>query len=126
MGLLANVFRAADGMDCTLYGWSSSFTTVCVVNAEGPFQPDERHPAVMIRRHLTMPALHAVLVEHHEARKWTMMGGNFMYSSDSRFREACAQIMIYGHKWPEKKTAVYDIPLHMSFGAIAIHDRIEG
>lgn len=126
MGLHAAIYRATDRMDCTLNGWSSRFTHVCVVNASGPFEPDENHPAVLIRRHRTMPALHIVSVADHESGKWTMFGGNFLYSSDSRFAEACNDIMMHGNDWPTKPDGRYSIPSHMSFGAINIHDRIEG
>ena len=127
MGLIAHVYRSADGMDCTLHGWSSRFKTVCVINAEGPFDPDENCPAVLIRRHRTMPALHIVLNQHMLEGRWTMMGGNFLHSSDSRFGEACNAIMTHGNGWPKSADRVrYNIPEHMSFGAIPIHDRIEG
>lgn len=125
MGLHAEIYRTPDGTDCTLRGWSSRFTHVCVVNADGPFEPDERHPAVLIRRHRSMPALHVVSVQHFEAGQWTMFGGNFLYSSDSRFGEACRQILIYGNSGAGKPAPVYSIPHHMCFGAINIHDRVE-
>jgi hypothetical protein len=40
---------------------------------------------------------------------WTMMGGNFAHTSDSRFGEAIEKIVGY-----------------RMYGAVAIHDRIEG
>lgn len=136
MGLHANIYRAGrlntGGKilvpdDCTLNGWSGNygFDHVCVVNAEGPFEPDEQHPAVLIRRHRTMPALHVVSVAHHEAGKWTMFGGNFLYTSDSRFSELCNNLMAHGNDWPHKPDGRYNVHEHMSFHAIPIHDRVE-
>lgn len=134
MGLTANVYRTGtllpNGLmkprDCTLDGWSSRFDRVCIVNINGPFEPSEDCPAVMLLRHRTMPALHVVSVEHHEAKRWTMTGGNFLHCSDSRFSEACNNIMVHGNGWPHTTDGRYRAHEHMSFGAVAIHDRIEG
>jgi hypothetical protein len=136
MGLIANVFRsgelAGNGLmrptDCTSYGWSSIYDKVIIVNVPGPFEPESYtdYVPVYIRRHRSMPALHIVSVAHEEANKWTMMGGNFLYCSDSRFRQACNDIMTHGNDWPHKPDGRYRIHEHMSFGAIPIHDRVEG
>lgn len=120
MGLIANVYRqvnrqfvdgTASMVDCTNGGWSSRFNTVCVVNMNGPFDPDPATPAVMlIDGPGPDPNPIIVLEEHYRANKWTMFGGNFLYTSDSRFSEAVRDIL---------GTSV------ASF-AIRIHDRIEG
>ena len=95
--------------DCTLRGWSSRFDQVCVVNADGPFDPSDEYPAVVIVPHRTVKgAIHAVSVEHHEAKKWTMFGGNYLASSDSRFWELCERLGASRYH-----------------GAVAIHDRVE-
>lgn len=136
MGLHANIYRAGQlttegrvfvPYDCTSNGWSGNygFDHACIINADGPFEPDEYHPAVMVCRHRTMPSLHVVSVKHYEAGRWTMFGGNFLYSSDSRFGELCNNLMAYGNEWPYKASEVYNIPSHMSFHAIPIHDRVE-
>jgi hypothetical protein len=39
MGMILNVYRPADGVDCTNGGVSGILNTICVVNVEGPFQP---------------------------------------------------------------------------------------
>lgn len=119
MGIIANVYRTGHSIspdtmqvrDCTLNGWSSLFgyDQVCVVNAEGPFEPSDDYPAVMIVPHRTVKgAIHAVSVEHHEAKKWTMFGGNYLASSDSRFWELCERLGASRYH-----------------GAVAIHDRVE-
>lgn len=119
MGIIANVYRQIDSahpngttkmVDCTNNGWSSNFNTVCVVNAEGPFDPSPSCPAVILVRHRTMNRIHAVLQQHDREGKWTMMGGNFLHSSDGRFCKL-ARSLLDG-----------DDPFT---GAIPIHDRIE-
>jgi len=119
MGLIASVYRNADDRDCTLHGWSSKaygFDSVCVVNADGPFEPDEKHPAVLVVRHRTMNTLHAVSKHHLDTGKWTMMGGNFLYTSDSRFGELCRKLLQEGG---------VKSPTHFNYGAVPIHDRVE-
>lgn len=136
MGLIAEVHRSGrlldSGLmkpdDCTLNGWSSIHDKVIVVNIEGPFTPESytQYVPVFLRRHRSMPALHIVSVAHEEAKVWTMMGGNFLYSSDSRFSQACNDIMCYGNHYPASvDRTVYNVHAHMSFHAIPIHDRVE-
>ena len=50
----------------------------------------------------------AKLVPYDRDGKWTMFGGNFAYTSDSRFSEAVSAIV--GYRF---------------YGAVPIHDRIE-
>jgi len=130
MGLLANVYRSGRLLpakktmsfdDCTIDGWSVNFDRVCVVNADGPFEPDEHHPAVLVVRH-HLPqynCLHVVSVAHRNAGKHTMMGGNFLSTSDSRFGELCVRLMSEG------KHGIQTHAVHWSPGAIPIHDRVE-
>jgi len=109
--------------DCTMQGWSGNygFDRVCVVNADGPFQPDKNHPAVLIVRHTLehFNCIHAISVKHYTEKRHTMMGGNFLYSSDSRFGELCVRLMAEG------KCGIQTNAVHWSPGAVAIHDRIE-
>lgn len=121
MGLIANIYRSGRFNpagsflpdDCTLNGWSSRHERVTVVNAAGPFEPTADNPAVLLVQHRTMKNhLFAVSLEHFNSGVWTMMGGNFLHSSDSRFGEAVCNILgVRNH-------GVYS-------GAIAIHDRVE-
>lgn len=129
MGIIANVYRTGkltgrhstwEVRDCTLNGWSSQFDQVCVVNASGPFEPSDSCPGVMVFKHCTVLALHAVLVEHHENKKWTMMGGNFLHSTDSRFGELCRNLLTNS---PDPRASFGNI--HFGYGAVPIHDRIE-
>lgn len=115
MGIIANVYRS--DYDCTLNGWSSLFNKVTVVNAEGPFDPTDDCPAVMIVRHSTMNSLHAISVADKLNNRQTMMGGNFLHSSDSRFGKLCQKLLEEGGANPVRGW------IHT--GAIAIHDRVE-
>jgi hypothetical protein len=132
MGLIANVYRQvnrqmADGtavmMDCTNNGWSSRFNQVVIVNADGPFDPDPSMPAVRLVLHPAKSVMHvfAVLDEHYREGKWTMMGGNFLYTSDSRFGE-CARKLLE-QRYAERVIRVHRDDLFV--GAVPIHDRIE-
>lgn len=119
MGLIAYVYRSverqnADGsvvqQDCTNGGWSARHNRVCVVNAEGPFEPSDDCPAVMLVKHRSLAAVHAVSVADKETGVWTMMGGNYLSTSDSRFGEAIEKLLG---------------PAHRFHGPVAIHDRVE-
>lgn len=136
MGLIANVYRTGEltpeglmkPQNCTLNGWSSTTDRVIVVNIPGPFDPESYtgYMPVMLVRHRTMPALHVVSVKHFQEKRWTMMGGNFLHSSDSRFSQACNDIMAHGNGWPHTTDGRYHVHEQMSFHAIPIHDRVEG
>jgi len=109
MGLRISVYRDASYKgDCTLNGISSKYSTLTVINAEGPFEPDENAPAVML---VANPYNSVVIkaVKDIDAKKWCMMGGNYAATSDSRFGQAI-----------EKMTG------QRFYGAVPIHDRIEG
>jgi hypothetical protein len=138
MGLTANVFRQvdrqlADGtavmQDCTNGGWSSRFNTVTLVNIKGPSEPTASAPAVILVPHpsLSHVSIHAKSLEHHEAGRWTMMGGNYLCSSDSRFGDTVREMLIESLvKRGLSKTVAASVMGDYYPGAIAIHDRIEG
>lgn len=106
MGLIIQVYRHGK-YDCTNGGVSSKFDTLTLINAEGPFEPTDDRPAVML---VANPYNSVVIkpVDAIEAKKWTMMGGNYAATSDSRFAKAVEEIT--GTRF---------------YGAIPIHDRIE-
>lgn len=114
MGLIAYVYRDAVLGDCSNRGISSRFDRVCVVNAEGPFEPNEDAPAVAIRPgHGGRGMVHAVPVQETPEGGWEtdghpMMGGAYIATADSRFRQLV-----------EKMTGA---PF---YGAVPLHDRFE-
>lgn len=85
MGLHAQIFKWNLG-DCSLGGISSRVNAVTIVNVDGPFEPDDEHPAVkIVRREIYgKEYLHA---EPVEPGTWAA-GGTLICSSDSRFSEA--------------------------------------
>lgn len=117
MGLLISVLRNAELGDCTKDGISSRYKTLCVVNASGPFKPEnhiDASPPVIVERH--QPGCLRIVPAYWNSSKerWdivplhTSMGGNYGATSDSRFTELCERLL--GHRF---------------YGAVAIHDRIE-
>ncbi|HPA48193.1 MAG TPA: hypothetical protein PK395_20685 [bacterium] len=87
-GMLAWVYRCANGMDCTLDGISSKHETLILVGEGVPelFRPSEESPAVYLRREMVMGEENVyVSPEPHGNQPWRMFGGNFLYSNDSRF-----------------------------------------
>lgn len=114
MGLLVDVYRSNLG-DCTLRGISSKATSLCLVNVDGPFQPDHHTPAAMLVKGngpklvKIVPAEWLDIGEWVPTGRWVMMGGNYAATVDSRF-----------HRAVEKITG------SSSYGAVPIHDRIEG
>lgn len=112
MGLIASVFRS-DMTDCSNKGMSYQFDRVCVVNCDGPFDPRQDDlPAVVLVPGNLRGTVKAVPLDLHEAKKWTMMGGTFLSTSDSRFSAKIKEIAgPEGGEFPQ--------------GIVAFHDRCE-
>lgn len=106
MGLNVYVFRDDLG-DCTNGGVSSKAAKLCVTNVEGPSEPTEDAPAVVLRKG-PLNTVHLVPEVEGDDRPWFTFGGNFGYTSDSRFQRA-----------------VEALAGGVSHVAIAIHDRVE-
>lgn len=112
MGLLVSVYRDGD-MDCSANGISKFANTLCVVNIpDSPFQPGDGVPAVMLVPG-NLPNTAKIVPAIQVAGEWVdgprgMFGGNFAYTSDSRFHNAVAKLVGYRHGAP-----------------VAIHDRYE-
>lgn len=89
-GLICDIYKPHDG-DCSAGGISSTHRTVLLIDpsVSGPFAPHPDRPTVRLtRRNLRLrngrgEYLHAV--PDAVADKWSMMGGCFIWSSDSRF-----------------------------------------
>lgn len=106
MGLLVDVYRNGD--DTTLDGLSSTHDTICVVNADGPFEPSKEFPAFeLVVNYGDSVALKPVM-DRPEGTLGPMAGGNFGATHDSRFSQAIEKITGLGF-----------------YGAVAIHDRFE-
>jgi len=108
MGLLVEVYKWSLG-DCTNGGVSSKHNKLCITNMEGPFEPRDDSPAAMLIQHPSVKE-HCYIVpkELIDSGRIFMSGGNFAYSSDTRFWQAVNKLT--GTKG--------------SF-AVSIHDRTE-
>lgn len=108
MGLLVEVYKWSLG-DCTNGGVSSKHNKLCIINMEGPFEPRDDAPAALLIQHPSVKE-HCYIVpkELIDSSRVFMSGGNFAYSSDTRFWQAVNKLT--GTKG--------------SF-AVSIHDRTE-
>lgn len=108
MGLIVQVYRAADGHDCSLDGVSSRVTHLTLINVAGPFDPKPDRPAAVL---MAGPMNTVRIVPAgYPAGKRPMFGGNYVTTSDSRLGEAMSDIL--GHP-------AYCV------GAVPIFDRFE-
>lgn len=95
-GLLVNVYRSA-GSDASMNGISSKFDNLVLINGMsteslGPFNPkdDLSDALVLIERNVTSKSFLIAIpfneyIETGSYGMYGMFGGNFVYSSDSRF-----------------------------------------
>jgi hypothetical protein len=102
--LMVDVLRAADRRDCTMNGISARHARLYVPHPEGYLERDAliakgEGPQLLEVIPPAFPGCPARVKPRGEAR-WTMSGGNFVETSDSRFWQA------YG-------------------GPVSVHDRIE-
>ena len=90
-GLLVFVYRGVSFGDCTAGGMSSRVDKFVLVGENEDcdvFEADENSPALkLVRREAGTKReyLHAEPLETPDGKLGPMMGGNFIYSSDSRF-----------------------------------------
>ena len=112
MGLLIDIYRPfLDGYDCTNGGVSSDAKTLCLINADGPF--DGRHGTVvkMVPGNLKGTVKIVPLDGDGNPRPGTMFGGNIGYTSDARFQKLLEEFL-----GPDIARACT---------GVSIHDRIE-
>lgn len=101
--LVAEVFRSALG-DCTNNGISKDRRRLYILSEQkGPFEPQDIRDCVYIEWREICGEPYINCKPAYFRKRWYMAGGNFLYTSDSRFRD------ITKSKYP-----------------IPIHDRYEG
>jgi hypothetical protein len=105
MGLLVDVYKT-NGTNCTLNGISSKSNVICLINVDGPFNPDNDKPAALLVPGNLPNTVKIIPANINQEKTWVMFGGNFAYSSDARFNDAVEKIAGYR-------------------GAVQVHDRIE-
>lgn len=94
MGMLIEVYRSADGVDCTANGISKNYDKLVCVNVEGPFEPNERAPAVkLVTCNIgKTKSLRLVPIDSEGNEIGSpMYGGNHAGTSDSRFSRAIVE-----------------------------------
>ena len=108
-GLLVFVYRGVSFSDRTAGGMSSRVDKFVLVDEKCEvFEADENAPALRLVRRWAgtkREYLHAEPLERSEGKLGPMMGGNFIYSSDSRF------------------PSPYPIPIHDRFETQEEYDR---
>lgn len=84
-GMFAEVYRNGDNYDCTMGGFSSTHNRVLLVGPNVPkiFSPYENTPIVEIVEFDFRGETSLRIKE--VGKPCGMFGGNFLYSSDSRF-----------------------------------------
>ena len=110
MGLHVYIYRDDLG-DCTANGVTSpkrNHRGLCLTNVDGPFAPDSEYPAAKLEKVTHSWGSHVRIVPEETEGKWSMMGGNYAATSDSRFSEAVEELL--GHNF---------------YGALPVHDRVE-
>jgi len=105
MGMLAQIYDSPLG-NCSNNGVSAKCKQVTVINVDGPFEPSDDAPAVKLIKRERIG--NVVCVPVGLEGKWTMFGGAYITTSDSRFGEAVRKLSGYEHSFP-----------------VALHDRVE-
>lgn len=108
MGLRINVYRPADGHDCTNDGISSRVNELTLVTTPGPFDPTPDAPAAYLVKGHTPGTARIVWRPIGGEGKHVMFGGNYGATSDSRFTRH-----------------IEDLTGAPFYGAVPIHDRYE-
>ena len=109
MGLIVDIYRNNSG-DCTNGGEAATAKGFTVTNCDGPFEPCDRFPAAELVVAEPIGGRKILrLIPESKKERWTMFGGNYASTSDSRFSELCEELL----------GATF-------FGAVAVFDRVEG
>lgn len=108
-GMLVFVYR--HGSDCTAGGITSKLDQIVLVGPgiEGPFEVKEGEPYLELqRKNVNGEYLYAVPRNDGDKSSLVgpMFGGNFVYSSDSRFRRVCVYPLPVHDRWETQ--ACYD------------------
>jgi hypothetical protein len=107
-GLRISIYRNAEFGDCTNGGVSAMANSAIVIGPGIPeiFEASDRDVVLELKKGNIPGAVKLVPLD--AGRGWTMFGGNFGFTSDSRFSQAVCAL------------AGADC-----YGAVPIHDRIE-
>lgn len=110
-GMLVYVYRNGSA-DCTAGGITSNVDMIIIVGEgiEGPFEVDPGEACLELRKKNVGgdEYLYAVPVDGRDTAGMVgpMFGGNFVYSSDSRFRRVCKYPIPVHDRWETQE--LYD------------------
>tara|TARA_B100001094_G_scaffold327103_1_gene384550 strand:- start:800 stop:1132 length:333 start_codon:yes stop_codon:yes gene_type:complete len=110
MGLHIEIYKNGK-WDCTNGGVTSKdIQGLCITNCDGPFDPCDAYPAAELvsRKIGSRTIVNIVPTAEIEKKSWTMFGGHYGATSDSRFSEKIEQLL----------GSIF-------YGAVPIHDRVE-
>lgn len=101
-GMLVSVYKSGD-YDCTMNGVSSNVTGVILIGDNVPqiSTPSDEYPALYLSDSPMLEPI-AVPLSVHDGVEWGMFGGNFLWTSDSRFRNQVSESPIRIHDRIEK------------------------
>ena len=111
-GLTVNVYRWSLG-DCTAGGITGKVDSLVLVGPgiEGPFEVEDGEPYLELLTKNVGRDEYAYAVPRNVGDKsglvGPMMGGNFVYSTDSRFRRVCKYPIPVHDRWETQET--YDM-----------------
>ena len=111
MGIPAYIYDSDSGRD-PLSVFPQDASRVLVINSDGPFEekPGSNPVKLIVRNLWGRNVIHAAPVDADgNELPGVMKGYSFIASSDSRFQEACEKLLGHGF-----------------YGAVALHDRLEG
>ena len=106
MGILVTVYRAADRSDCSNNGATARHSSLTITNVDGPFEPSADAPAARLVAG-NVPGTCKIVPDEIPAGTWSMFGGNYAGTSDSRF---CSAVRDFGGN---------------PSGIAPVHDRVE-
>ena len=84
--LRARVYRT-DSRDCTNCGISARRTSLYILGCEGPLEPEDIRECVRIESRKVAGCEYRHARPVYFPNRWYMAGGNFLYTSDSRYGE---------------------------------------
>jgi len=112
MGLHVYFYRSDDLKGCSNNGVSETkgIKGLTITNIDAPFKPSKEYPAakLIVEKHFKHPTVRVVPEALLLDDVWTMMGGSYVASCDSRFNQK-----------------IEELTGHTFYGAVALHDRVE-
>ena len=87
MGMYVDVYKNM-GPDCSMNGITCKNNALCLINVRGPWEPSDKIPGAFLAKGNLPNTAKVIPSNINKNKTWSMFGGNFVYSSDSRFNES--------------------------------------